>query len=539
MITLQGKGVSSGIAAGKIAFLEKAAFVPRKQPISDVTGEIERFHAARHTACDQLDDLAQTMVEKIGKENAMLFEVHRMMLEDTDYTDPIIKIIETEKICAEYAVNVAGNRLAQDFAEMDDDYMKERAIDVRDVSKRVIEILSGTQQDITSGAEPMILAAKDFTPSQTAQFDRSKVLALISQEGAANSHTAIFARTMGLAAIIGFGASLSAGLGGKEAALDGDTGTLYIEPTADILQMLAKKSAELDAAKTMREKFRGKQTKTKDGRSIKLYANIGSVTDIDAALEGDAEGIGLFRSEFVYLGREDYPSEDIQYESYKKVIEKMDGKLVIIRTLDIGADKQADYFSLPHEENPALGMRAIRICLTRPQLFKTQLRAIYRAAHYGNAAIMFPMIASVEELRRAKAIATEVREELTSENVKFNSEVPIGIMIETPASVIISDLLAKECNFFSIGTNDLTQYTLAIDRQNESISEFMNTHHEAILRMIKMTCDNAHTAGIWCGICGMLGADESLTETFVNMGLDELSVEPSYILKLRSLVANI
>jgi phosphotransferase system enzyme I (PtsI) len=539
MITLQGKGVSSGIASGRVVFFQRSNFVVEKKAVTDTAGEVERFKAACLSAASQLDTLAATMAAKVGKENAMLFEIHRMMLFDTDYTDPVIELIQTQRVCAEYAVSEAGGRLAQDFAEMDDDYMKERAIDIRDVSRRVIEILSGTQQDVTSGPEPVILAADDFTPSETAQFDRSKVLALVSQAGAANSHTAIFARTMGIPAIIGLGASLSTGLANKEAALDGDTGVLYIEPDEKTLATLIEKKKRLGEETALLEKFRGKPTLTKSGRKIKLYANIGSVADVEAALAGDAEGIGLLRSEFMYLGRDDYPNEDIQYESYRKVAEDMAGRQVIIRTLDIGADKQAGYFGLPHEENPALGMRAIRICLTRPELFKTQLRAIYRASAFGNVAIMFPMISGIEELRRAKQIAEEVRKDLSAAKIAFNDKTPIGIMIETPASVIISDLLAKESDFFSIGTNDLTQYTLAVDRQNESISEFVDTHHEAILRMIRMTTENAHKAGIWCGICGMLGADSELTATFMEMGLDELSVEPSYILKLRSRIAEV
>jgi phosphotransferase system enzyme I (PtsI) len=539
MITLQGKGVSRGIAAGKIVFFERSSFVVKKKAVTDTAGEIGRFRAACLTAASQLDDLAATMADKVGQENALLFEIHRMMLSDTDYTEPVEKLIESQRVCAEYAVMEAGGRLAQDFAEMDDDYMKERAIDIQDVSRRVIAILSGTQQDVTAGPEPVILASDDFTPSETAQFDRSKVLALVSQAGAANSHTAIFARTMGIPAIIGLGASLSSGLANKEAALDGGTGVLYIEPDKVTLAGLMEKKKQLEEENALLEKFRGKPTLTKSGRKIKLYANIGSVADVEAALAGDAEGIGLFRSEFMYLRRNDYPNEEIQYESYRKVAEEMGGRQVIIRTLDIGADKQAGYFGLPHEANPALGMRAIRICLTRPELFKTQLRAIYRASAFGNVAIMFPMISSVAELQRAKRIAEEARKELREANIAFNEKTPIGIMIETPASVIISDLLAKEADFFSIGTNDLTQYTLAVDRENESISEFVDTHHEAILRMIRMTTENAHKAGIWCGICGMLGADSDLTAAFMEMDLDELSVEPSYILQLRSRIAEI
>ncbi|MDR2467644.1 MAG: phosphoenolpyruvate--protein phosphotransferase [Spirochaetaceae bacterium] len=537
MITLKGRGVSAGIAKGKIIFLDRTAFIPEKKKITDQEGEIQRFKAACVQAAQQLSELGEKIADKLGEEHAALFEVHSMMLEEDDFLDPIIELITTEDVCAEWATETASTKLAQEFADMEDEYMSARAIDVKDVAKRVIAVLSGTQIDVTSGPDPVILASDDFTPSETAQFDRSKVLALVSQAGAANSHTAIFARTMNIPAIIGLGASLSAGLSGKEAAVDGESGALYIDPEPHVVAELTTKEAALQAERDALEQYRGKSTRTKSGRTIKLYANIGSVEDAESAVAGDAEGIGLFRSEFLYLGRDNYPDEIIQFESYKKVAETMGGKQVIIRTLDIGADKQADYFHLPHEENPALGMRAIRICLTRTDLFKTQLRALYRASAYGNVAIMFPMISSVQELIKAKRIAAEVREELTAQKFEFNAKTPIGIMIETPASAVISDQLAQEADFFSIGTNDLTQYTLAVDRQNEAINEFVDTHHEAILRLIKMTVDNAHNAGIWAGICGTLGADPELTETFVSMGLDELSVEPSFILKLRSRIA--
>ncbi|MDR2193289.1 MAG: phosphoenolpyruvate--protein phosphotransferase [Treponema sp.] len=537
MITLQGKGVSAGIASGVIVFLKRKSLSVEKRPVADAEKEAERFEAARNTAADQLDELSKKMAGKIGEENAVLFEVHRMLLEDEDYTNPIINIIKQEKVCAEYAVNTAGSRLAQEFADMDDEYMKARAVDVYDVSKRVIRILSGVEDDLTRSDEPVILAADDFTPSETAQLDRGKVLALVSRQGSANSHTAIFARTMGIPAIIGFGAFLSGDMSGKQAILDGETGTLYIEPEVEIIQKLEQKKESLRQEKERLEKLRGKPTLTKDGRRMKLYANIGSVGDVESVLSGDAEGIGLFRSEFLYLGRDSHPDEEYQYQCYRKVLEKMGDRQVIIRTLDIGADKQVDYLNLPKEENPALGIRAIRLCLYRPDLFKTQLRAIYRASLYGNAAIMFPMISSLDELLRAKEAAKAVREDLAAHNIPFKRDVPIGIMIETPASAIISDVLAKESDFFSLGTNDLTQYTLAVDRQNEAAAEFCDTHHEAVLRLIRMTCENAHKAGIWAGICGQLGADPTLTETFVEMGLDELSVEPSSILKLRDLIA--
>jgi phosphotransferase system enzyme I (PtsI) len=537
MIALHGKGVSRGIAFGRIVIFQRTSVTIEEKSITDVPGEISRFHEARLRSIEQLNTLATTMRDKIGEENAMLFEVHRMMLEDEDFIDPIVKMIETRKVCAEYAVMEGGGRLAQDFAELDDDYMKQRAIDIQDVSRRVANELSGGQQNLSVGDEPVILAADDFTPSETAQFDRSKVFALVSQGGSSNSHTAIFARTMGIPAIIGLGNTLTADLGGKNAAVDSESGTLYIEPDEATAADLKAKQNRLATEKQALEQFRGKPTVTKSGRTVKLYANIGSVEDAEAALAGDAEGIGLFRSEFLYLGRDDYPDEDAQYSSYRKVAERMAGRQVIIRTLDIGADKQAAYFNLPREENPAMGMRAIRICLTRPELFKTQLRALYRASAHGNVAIMFPMIASLWELREAKKYAAEARAELAAKNIPFNEKTPVGIMIETPASVIISAELAKESDFFSIGTNDLTQYTLAVDRQNEAIDQFADTHHEAVLRMIEMTTESAHKAGIWCGICGNLGADASLTERFVAMGLDELSVEPSRILDLRSRIA--
>jgi phosphotransferase system enzyme I (PtsI) len=411
-------------------------------------------------------------------------------------------------------------------------------VDVRDVSKRIAAILTGKQADPLSGRDPVILASDDFTPSETARFDRSKVLALLSQGGSSNAHTSIFARTMGIPAVIGLGSALDKSLDGKACAVDGETGDVYIEPVAGTQSILMAKADKLRAEKEALESYRGRLTMTRSkagapGRRLKVYANIGNIQDADAALANDAEGVGLFRSEFLYLGRHDYPDEVLQFESYRKVAEKMAGKEVVVRTLDIGADKKADYFKLPHEENPAMGMRAIRICLTRVDLFKTQLRAIYRASAFGNLAIMFPMISAVKELREAKAIAAEVRADLKARNIAFNPDVPIGVMIEIPAAAICSDILAAEADFFSIGTNDLTQYTLACDRQNESVRGFVDTHNEAVLRLIQMTSDNAHKAGIWCGICGSLGGDLSLTKTFIDMGLDELSVEPSRILGLR------
>ena len=536
MITLQGKGVSSGIAKGRIRFHNHKSLFVEKRPVDDVEKEIERFNKARNIAKNQLDTLYTTTIGKIGEENSLLFKIHSMMLDDSDYIDPVIEIIKTEKTNAEYAVNIAGSRLAQEFADMDDEYMKARSVDIYDITKRVIEILSGKEELGADDDDPIILAANDFTPSETAQLNRDKTLALISRYGSANSHTAIFARTMDIPAIIGLGVSLAEDFSGKEAILDGESGILFVEADSETISELETKAEIEQLEKEKIEQMRGKPTLTKNGRSIRLYANIGSVDDADAALKGDAEGVGLFRSEFLFLGKNDYPDEETQFDSYRKVLEKMENRLVIIRTLDIGADKQAVYFNLPKEENPALGMRAIRICLTRPEVFKTQLRAIYRASVYGNAAIMFPMINSLNELMKAKEMAKTVRNDLADKNIPFKN-VPIGIMIETPASALISDILANEADFFSIGTNDLTQYTLAVDRQNDSITAFCDTHHEAILRLIRMTCENAHMAGIWCGICGSLAADLTLTKTFVEMGIDELSVEPSCILKLRSTIA--
>ena len=558
---LQGKGVSSGIIKGRIRFYERENFFFEKRHIKDVEKEIERFNDARIIAKEQLDTLSVTTIEKIGKENASLFKIHSMMLDDSDFIIPVIDIIKTEKTCTEYAVHTAGSRLAQDFADMDDEYMKARSVDVFDISRRVIAILSSTGKtdvppeygrdvrvpsgnsinaidDFFTGAEtdePAILAADDFTPSETVQLDRNKVLALVSRQGATNSHTAIFARTMGIPAIIGLGSSLTEDLSNKEAMVDGDSGILYVDADNETISELVIKAEREQFEREKLEQLRGKPTITKNGHFIRLYANIGSVADADSALAEDAEGIGLFRSEFLFLGRDNYPDEETQYISYRKVLEKMGNRPVIIRTLDIGADKQAAYFNLPKENNPALGMRAIRICLTRPDVFKTQLRAIYRASTCGNAALMFPMINSLNELIQSKEMAKAVQDELADKNIPFK-KIPIGIMVETPAAALISDILAKEADFFSIGTNDLTQYTLAIDRQNDSMTAFCDTHHDAILRLISMTCENAHSAGIWCGICGSLAADTSLTKTFIEIGLDELSVEPSCILKLRKLI---
>ena len=538
MITLEGKGVSAGIAKGRIRFLKRNTLLVEKRFTDDVEKEIARFHEARNIAQSQLDRLYATMAGKIGEENALLFDIHSMMLEDSDYTDPVLAIIKNEKTCAEYAVHTAGSRLAMEFAGMDDEYMKARSVDIDDITKRMVEILNKKVEIEDAADEPVILAADEFTPGEIAQLERAKTVGLISRYGAAEAHTAIFARTMGIPAIFGLGASLAEELSGKDAILDGATGMLHVEADDETVGELQTK-AQLECFEREKlEQMRGKQTVTKNGRYIKLYANIGSVADADAALAGDAEGIGVFRSEFLFLGRDDYPDEETQFDSYRKVLEKMENRLVIIRSLDIGADKQVAYFNMPEEENPALGMRAIRLCLSRPEVFKTQLRAIYRASAFGNAAILFPMINTLNELIQAKEAAKLVRHELADENIPFKY-IPMGIMIETPAAALISDILANEADFFSIGTNDLTQYTLAIDRQNDSLSAFYDPRHEAIIRLIRMTCENARNAGIWCGICGSLAADTKLTKTFVEMGIDELSVEPANILKLRAIIAGL
>lgn len=540
MIQLQGKGVSSGVAFGPLQFLQRDDTPVEKRSIADVDAEIKRFEAARALAATQLAQLSVSMAEKLGQQNSLLFEIHQMMLEDLDYRDSVAGHIKSEKVCSEYAVSETAIEFEEMFRNMDDPYMQERAADVKDVSRRVIQILQGKGEvDSISTANQVILAADDFVPSETAQLDKTRVLAMATMHGSSNSHTAIFARTMGIPAVIGLGDTLKAEYEGKQIILDGDTGEVIVDPDAATTARFMGKQAEQDKDRTELEAFRGKPTVSADGRSVKLFANIGSPADMGAVLENDAEGVGLFRSEFLYLESSDYPSEEVQFKAYKEVAEKLNGKQVVIRTLDIGADKQASYFNLPHEENPAMGLRAIRICLTRPDIFKTQLRAIYRASAFGNIAIMFPMITSVSEVLRAKEIAAEARSELIAEGISFDKNLPIGIMIETPASAVISDLLAKEVAFFSIGTNDLTQYTLAVDRQNSAIDQFCDTHHEAVLRLIKLVADNAHKNGIWVGICGELGADQGLTQTFLNYGIDELSVAPSSVLPIRRLLSGL
>ena len=542
MFTYRGQGASDGIAIGKIHFMIRRSFQIMKKPISDIDEEISRFTVARAKAVKQLALLYTESKMKIGEENSLLFQIHQMMLEDMDYNESVIEIIRNQKVCAEYAVNKTAEELAKTFSNMEDDYMRGRASDVKDVSSRVISILSGIEMieaiefDTT---EPFILAAEDLSPSETVQLNKGKILAILTSGGTATSHTAIFARTMGIPAVIGLGENLKNDYEGKDAALDGRTGDVFIEPDIEVTNELLAKRGQLNKQEQLARLSRGRKTITKDGQSMELCANIGSPDDLEMVFQNDAEGIGLFRSEFLYLEKDTYPTEAEQFEAYKNVAEQMRGKRVVIRTLDIGADKQAGYFNLPKEENPAMGLRAIRICLTRPDIFKTQLRALYRASYYGKIAIMFPMITSVEEVRRIKAICVDVQNELKEQNIEFDHKVELGIMIETPAAAIISDDLAKEVDFFSVGTNDLTQYVLAIDRQNPNVTEFCNTHHKAILRMIQTAAKNAHEAGIWIGICGELASDESLTEEFLQMGIDELSVTPSVILRLRAKILEI
>ncbi|MGI6544860.1 MAG: phosphoenolpyruvate--protein phosphotransferase [Fastidiosipilaceae bacterium] len=529
----QGKGVSKGIAVGRIHYVSQAIDKVEPRLIEDTEHELTRFNSARSLAVVQLGELVVKTEAKLGKENSLLFEIHQMMLDDLDYRESVEEKIRDRKFCAEYAVSETAREFSRDFAEMDDDYMQARAADVLDVSRRVVEILLGKQSRSAMLDEPVIMAAQDFAPSETAQLDRAMTLALLTEGGAANSHTAIFARTMGIPAVIGLGTSLDESWDGKLCIVDGETGSVILEPGSEQVEAVRQKQRDEAKYTESLEAFRGRPSITPQGKELKLYANIGSVKDARLARENDAEGIGLFRSEFLYLESHDYPSEAKQFEAYKAVAEIMDGRQVIIRTLDIGADKQVDYFDLPTEENPALGMRALRLCLQRPEMFKTQLRAIYRSSAYGNVAIMLPMVTALREIQAAKQLAAEAREELQNEGISYDPNVPIGIMIETPAAAVISDFLARESDFFSIGTNDLTQYTLAMDRQNPALDTFCNTHHEAVLRLIQLTVDNAHAAGIWVGICGELGADESLTKRFVEMGVDELSVSPPAILPLR------
>lgn len=534
MLTFHGKSVFGGIAIGKMKSWQKDEQLVKRERIEDTSAEQMRFLSAKEQAVKELDDLYEKACKEVGEDNAAIFEIHSMMLDDSDYLDSISNIIINQSLNAEYAVATTCENFAQMLAMMEDSYMQARAADVRDISERLIRILSGEGENSQSFLEPVIFAAEDLAPSETVQLDKSKVLAFITAKGSSNSHTAILARTMSIPAIIGIDLS-SEDIDGRMAVVDGFSGTLYIDPDDDILEKMKKLLEEEKSKRALLQNLKGKENVTLCGKKINVFANIGNIKDLVLALHNDAGGIGLFRSEFIYLDRDDAPTEEQQLDVYKKAAEAMAGKPVIIRTLDIGADKQAKYLGLSQEENPAMGLRAIRLCLKRPEIFKTQLRALLRAAVYGNISIMYPMITSLNEVKRIKEIVGEVVNELEEEKIPYRIPEQ-GIMIETPAAVMISDLLAREVSFFSIGTNDLSQYTLAIDRQNDSLDEFFDSHSEAVLRMIDITVQNAHKAGIWVGICGELGADTDLTEKFIGMGIDELSVSPSNVLSVRKAV---
>ncbi|MGN0481833.1 MAG: phosphoenolpyruvate--protein phosphotransferase [Lachnospiraceae bacterium] len=537
MTTLTGKGVYGAIALGKISVFKRKEASVKRVHIDDTEAEKERLEAAKEKAVAQLQEIYNKALKEVGEANAQIFEIHMMMLEDEDYNDSILNIIETQVVNAEYAVAVTADNFAGMYASMDDAYMQARAVDVQDISNRLIYCLSDGSGEDGSSDEKVIICAEDLAPSETVQLDKNKVLAFVTAFGSSNSHTAILARNMNIPAIIGVGEELlKAAKSGEFAAVDGYTGEIFFNPDEDTRARLEKKRIEDEEKKRLLQELKGKENITIDGTKVNIYANIGSVDNIGAVLANDAGGIGLFRSEFLYLESTDYPTEEQQFAAYKKVLESMAGKKVIIRTLDIGADKQVDYFNLDREENPALGYRAIRICLTRPEIFRTQLRALYRASAYGNLGIMFPMITSVSELEKILDICREVRNQLKSDGIEISDKVELGIMIETPAAAVISDRLAPMVDFFSVGTNDLTQYTLACDRQNAAIEQFVDTHHEAVLRLIEMSAINAHKNGIWIGICGELAADTTLTERFLRMGIDELSVSPSFVLKVRDAV---
>ncbi|WP_177975001.1 phosphoenolpyruvate--protein phosphotransferase [uncultured Eubacterium sp.] len=535
MNVYQGKSVFGGIAIGHLCVYKKGEQQVTRQKIADVEAEVKRFQDAKEAAQAQLGELYDKAVREVGEANAAIFEMHQMLLEDEDYQDSVENIIRTQQVNAEYATAITSDHFSSMFAEMDDDYMKERAADIRDISERVIANLNGENKSKVVTDEPVIILADDLAPSETVQLEKDKVLSFVTVHGSVNSHTAILARTMGIPALVSTEMELTDDLDGKLAVVDGNHGVIYVEPDAEIMEKMEALKKEEEEKKELLQTFKNKESITLDGKKVLTYANIGNVKDLALVLQNGAEGIGLFRSEFLYLESETYPTEDEQFEVYKKVAETMAGKRVIIRTLDIGADKQADYFELAKEENPAMGVRAIRICLTRPEIFKTQLRALFRASAFGNIAIMYPMITSLSEIAQIKKIVEEVKAELDADSVPYGTPEQ-GIMIETPAAATISDLLAEEVDFFSIGTNDLTQYTLAIDRQNQSLDSFFDAHHIAVLRMINQTVQNAHKAGIWCGICGELGADSDLTELFLAMGIDELSVSPGRLLTIRRLI---
>lgn len=528
-----GKSIFKGIAIGKILFYQKGEQPVKRVKVEDTAEQIKRYEDARTKAAEQLQGLYEKALKEVGEANAAVFEVHQMMLEDDDYIDSVVNIIETQQVNAEFAVATTGDNFAKMFAEMEDDYFKARAADVKDISERMVNILSGNESGGALGDEPVIVVAEDLAPSETVQMDKEKLLAFVTRLGSANSHTAILARTMNIPALIEV--DIKEEWNGKMAVVDGYTGTFYIDPDEETLKKMQEKKEEDIKARELLQELKGKEDITVDGKHIKLYANIGGVKDVTSVLANDAAGIGLFRSEFLYLEADNYPDEEAQFQAYKTVAENMAGKKVIVRTLDIGADKQVDYFNLAHEENPAMGYRAIRICLDRRDIFRTQLRALLRASAYGNIGIMYPMIISVDEVKEIKKIVESIKAELTEKGIEYG-EVEQGIMIETPAAVMISDLLAEEVDFFSIGTNDLTQYTLAIDRQNSKLDNIYDSHHPAVLRMIQKTIENGHKAGCWVGICGELGADMTLTETFLKMGIDELSVSPTFVLPIRKLI---
>jgi phosphotransferase system enzyme I (PtsI) len=536
MVKLKGKSVFNDVCIGKIHFYRRVRSVIKRYHVDDTEAEVKRFHDAQAEGLQELQALHDKAVKSVGEADAAIFEVHQMMMEDQDYAESVENIIRTQEINAEYAIGTTADNFAAMFQAMDDEYMRGRAADVKDISDRLVRILSGTGKSNELKDNKFIIAADDLAPSETVQLDKSKVMGFILQQGSASSHTAILARSMGIPAVIGLGDGLTEDADGKTAIVDGASGDVIIDPDEDTLEKYRKIKKEYDDRKALLAQLKGRETVTKDGQKIKIFANIGSPADVAKVMENDAEGIGLFRSEFLYLQSNDFPSEDTQFAAYKQVAENMAGKKVVIRTLDIGADKQCDYFNLDHEENPALGYRAIRICLTRPEIFKTQLRALYRAALYGNISIMFPMIISVSEVRKIKQICEEVKASLKADGIPYKEDVELGIMIETPAAALIADDLAQEVDFFSVGTNDLTQYTLAIDRVNRKLDPFLDTHHPAILKLIKMAADSAHKYGKWIGICGELGADPELTRTFLKMGIDELSVSPSLVLKLRDQV---
>ncbi|MBQ8547847.1 MAG: phosphoenolpyruvate--protein phosphotransferase [Lachnospiraceae bacterium] len=540
MVKYQGKGVYGAVAVGKVSVFKRQDVQVKRFKIDHVEGEIARLAAAKKKAIEQLQDIYDKALKEVGEANAQIFEIHMMMIEDDDYNDAIVEMINGQSVNAEYAVAVTADNFAEMFASMDDSYMQARAADIRDISNRIIACMTDSEGNHSVSDEKVIICADDLAPSETVSLDKDKVLAFVTAHGSSNSHTAILARNMNIAAIIGVGEEFLGRIKeGDMAVADGYTGEFFLNPDAETLAAYEKKQKEEVEKKALLQNLKGKENVTQDGRKINIYANIGSVANIGEVLLNDAGGIGLFRSEFLYLENNDYPTEEEQFKVYKRVLESMATKKVIIRTLDIGADKQADYFNLEKEENPALGLRAIRLCLTRPEIFKTQLRALYRASVYGRLGIMFPMITSVSELEEILALCEQVKSELDTDNIEYSDSIELGIMIETPAAAIISDKLAPMVDFFSVGTNDLTQYTLACDRQNPQIERFCDTHHEAIFRLIEMSVENAHRHGAWIGICGELAADISLTETFLRMGIDELSVSPSFVLKVRDKVRKI